>query len=79
MKYALNIEAENWKVALGRSMNIKYGEKMDSIVKFIEDYSRRLSHPIKDLDDIRFAMAALSDIRNNEIRIDREISPIEVA
>ena len=78
MKYALIVEAENWTVAVGRSMNTKYGEKMDSIVKFIEDYTRRLSHPIKDLDDIRFAMAALADVRNNEIRIDTEISPIEV-
>lgn len=59
-------------------MNTKYREKLESIVQFITDYSRRLSHPIKDLDDIRFAMAALTDIRNNEIRIDTEIGPIEV-
>ena len=59
-------------------MKTKYGEKMESVVKFIDDYSRRLSHPVKDLDDIRFKMAALADIRSNEIRIDREIGPIEV-
>ena len=78
MKYALSVEAENWKVALGRGMNAKYKEKLDEIVQFIADYSRRLSHPIKDLDDVRFAMAALTEIRNNEIRIDTEIGPIEV-
>ena len=78
LKYALNVEAENWTVALGRSMNTKYREKLEQIVQFIADYSRRLSHPIKDLDDIRFAMAALADIRSNEIRIDTEIGPIEV-
>lgn len=78
MKFALNVEAENWTIALGKCMNENYREKLVSIVEFITDYTRRLSHPIKDLDDIRFAMAALADIRNNEIRIDTEIGPIEV-
>ena len=34
--------------------------------------------PIKDLDDIRLAMYALKEIRENEIKIDMNISPIEV-
>ena len=39
---------------------------------------KRLMRPIKDLDDIRMAMAALKEIRENEIRIDMTIGPIEV-
>ena len=46
---------------------------------FIDDLTKRLSRPIKDLDDIRFAMAALKEIRENEIRIDMNLSPIEVS
>ena len=38
---------------------------------------KRLSRPIKDLDDIRFAMTALKEIREMEIEIDMSISPIE--
>lgn len=51
---------------------------MVEIFNFIEDLNKRLSRPIKDLDDIRFAMAALKDIRENEIRVDMSIGPIEV-
>lgn len=52
---------------------------MEEIFNFIEDLQKRLSRPIKDLDDIRFAMASLKDIRENEIRIDMCIGPIEVS
>ena len=51
---------------------------MENIFEFIEDLTKRLARPIKDLDDIRFAMAALKEIRENEIRIDMAIGPIEV-
>ena len=44
----------------------------------MDDISKRLSHPIKDLDDIRFAMAALKELRDNEIYVDNNITPIEV-
>ena len=51
---------------------------MEEIFNFIEDLNKRLARPIKDLDDIRFSMAALKDIREAEIRIDMDIGPIEV-
>ena len=65
-------------MAVGRALNFKYRDMLDDVFSFVADYSRRLSHPIKDLDDVRFVMAALSDIRQNEIRIDMSLSPIEV-
>lgn len=52
---------------------------MEEIFSFIDDFNKKLSRPMKDLDDIRFAMAALKDIRQNEIRIDMGIGPIEVS
>ena len=51
---------------------------MEEIFTFIEDSSKRLNRPVKDLDDIRFSMAVLKDIREQEIRIDMNITPIEV-
>ena len=51
---------------------------MEGIFTFLEDITKRLSRPIKDLDDIRHAMAALKEIRDKEIMIDMSIGPIEV-
>ena len=51
---------------------------MEEIFTFLEDITKRLSRPIKDLDDIRLAMAALKEIRDKEIMIDMSIGPIEV-
>lgn len=51
---------------------------MEEIFAFIEDLTKRLNRPIKDLDDIRYAMAGLKEIRESEIRIDMNIGPIEV-
>ena len=78
IKIALKVEAQLWKLAVGQSLNSKYCGILEEVVSFIADYSRRLTHPIQDLDDIRFVMGALSDIRENEIRLDMSLSPIEV-
>lgn len=51
---------------------------MEEIFTFIEEMTKRLSRPIKDLDDIRHAMAALKEIRDREIMVDMSIGPIEV-
>ena len=57
---------------------MKYRTQMEETFAFIDDLNKRLSRPIKDLDDIRLAMNALKEIRENEIKIDMNISPIEV-
>ena len=44
----------------------------------IDDLQKRLSRPIKDLDDVRQAMASLKELRENEIEIDSSLSPVEV-
>ena len=51
---------------------------MEDIFEFIDDLGKRLGRQVKDLDDIRHAMKALKEIRENEIRIDMAIGPIEV-
>ena len=78
IKLALNIEAKAWKMQLGKTLNQEYRKKMDNISDFVSDYAKRLARPIKDLDDVRGAMAALEDIRHNEIRIDMTLGPVEV-
>uniref|UniRef100_A0A1I8FY30 Dynein heavy chain 5, axonemal n=1 Tax=Macrostomum lignano TaxID=282301 RepID=A0A1I8FY30_9PLAT len=77
LKLGLLTETKAWRLMFGRSCNLKYKSEMEDFFAFMDDIEKKLSRPIKDLDDIRIAMAALKDIRENEIRIDMGISPIE--
>ena len=78
LKIAMAAEANAWKVLYGRNMNTKYLTLMEQVMEQIDDMSRRLSRPIKDLDDIRQAMSTLKEIRENEIYIDSCLGPVEV-
>lgn len=78
LKLALKVETKAWCQAYGKACNQKYKTEMDQAFEFIEDMNKKLSHAINDLDDIRHVMHALKTIRENEIRIDMGISPIEV-
>lgn len=78
LKIAMIAEAKAWKVQFGRNMNAMYLALMDKIVDMVEDFTKRLARPVKDLDDVRQAMATLKEIRENEIFIDSSLDPIEV-
>ena len=71
-------ETKSWRVLYGRQMNIKFSSLMEKTLEQIDDISKRLSRPVKDLDDVRTAMAALKEIRENEIQIDMSLGPVEV-
>ena len=79
LKLALITETKNWKVAYGKNLNSKCAREMDEILDFFDQMEKRLSRPVKDLDDIRSQMSALAEIRETEIKIDMTISPIEEA
>lgn len=78
LKIAIVAEAKLWKVAFGRLMNSHYSMLLVEILDQIDDIHNRLSRPVKDLDNVRTAMSALKEIRENEIRIDRLLGPVEV-
>lgn len=77
LKFALITETKAWKLAYAKALNDKCGREMVEILDFIDNLSKRLARPVKDLDDVRSHMAALSDIREAEIKMDMSISPIE--
>ena len=79
LKHTLSIEAQQWRVRYGRTMSQHYQGIMDEIFKSIEEWTSLISRPLKDLDDVRSVMATLKEIRENEIRIDRFLGPIEVS
>ena len=78
LKITITAEAKSWRVTYGRHMNTKYLTLMDRIMEHIEDLHKRLSRPIKDLDDVRQAMATLKELRENEIEMDSALGPVEV-
>ena len=77
LKMGLTSEIQLWKTCYGQACNLKYKKEINEISLFIEDVFKRLQREIKDLDDIRLAMAALKELRDNEIRIDMTIVPVE--
>ena len=55
-----------------------YRKMLEDVCDFGEEYCKKLSRPIKDLEDVRQAMAALETIRQNQIEMDFSLSPVEV-
>lgn len=79
LKISLLAEIKNWKRCYAKHLNDKCAREMDEMLEFFDGMMKRLSRPIKDLDDVRAAMAGLNEIRESEIRIDMTITPIEEA
>uniref|UniRef100_A0A7N8XMR9 Dynein, axonemal, heavy chain 5 n=1 Tax=Mastacembelus armatus TaxID=205130 RepID=A0A7N8XMR9_9TELE len=77
LKLSLTAETKNWMVDYGLYCNRKYRSEMEQIFAFIDEAGKKLNRQIKDLDDIRIAMAALKEIREQQISIDFQVGPIE--
>lgn len=73
----MNQEVREWIVLYGQACNAKYRKEMNEAFILIEDIEKRLTRDIKELEDIRLVMIAVKDLRENEIRIDMSIGPIE--
>lgn len=78
LKMSLTAETKNWMVDYGLFCNRKYRSEMEQIFVFVDEAGKKLNRQIKDLDDIRIAMAALKEIREHQISIDFKVGPIEV-
>ncbi|XP_062925653.1 dynein axonemal heavy chain 5 [Mobula hypostoma] len=77
LKLAITSETKAWMCAFGQHCSTKYRTEMENIFAFIEEAGKKLNRPIKDLDDIRIAMAALKEIREQQISVDFQVGPIE--
>lgn len=78
LKMSLTAETKNWMVDYGQLCNKKYRSEMEQIFAFVDEAGKKLNRQIKDLDDIRIAMAALKEIREHQISTDFQVGPIEV-
>ena len=70
---------KSWKRLFGSQLEKKYKKMMDDIMEFQEEVTKRISRPIKDLEDVRQVMEALASIRERQIEIDMALGPIEVS
>ncbi|KAM8731517.1 dynein axonemal heavy chain 5 [Acanthopagrus schlegelii] len=77
LKLALTQECRLWKRAFGAALNCRASADMDDIFSFVDGLTKRLQRPITDLEDVRGAMAALKEVREEEVRIDATIGPVE--
>ncbi|XP_034144998.1 dynein heavy chain 5, axonemal isoform X2 [Esox lucius] len=77
LKIALTAETKSWMVDYGLHCNRKYRTQMENIFTFVDEAGKKLNRQIKDLDDIRIAMASLKEIREQQISIDFQVGPIE--
>ncbi|KAJ0065958.1 hypothetical protein NL108_000216 [Boleophthalmus pectinirostris] len=77
LKMSLTAETRSWMVDYGLNCNRKYRSEMEQIFTFVDEAGKKLNRQIKDLDDIRIAMAALKEIREHQISIDFLVGPVE--
>ncbi|CAJ1081553.1 dynein axonemal heavy chain 5 isoform X1 [Xyrichtys novacula] len=77
LKLALSQECRLWKRAFGAALNRRASADMDEVFSFVDTLTKRLQRPITDLEDVRGAMAALREVREEEVRIDATIGPVE--
>lgn len=78
LKEFLLKEVRRWFSLYGSHINQKYFNLMTEISDFIEDKDKKLSMPIRELQDVQRAMNCYEDIQENLYRIDSEFEPLEV-
>ncbi|XP_034721726.1 dynein heavy chain 5, axonemal-like, partial [Etheostoma cragini] len=61
LKLALTHECRLWKRAFGAALNRRAAVAMDTTFSLLDGLTKRLQRPITDLEDVRGAMAALSE------------------
>lgn len=79
LRESLLSEIQRWIVSLVTLCKERYRREMDFLYLTFGDFSRRLSRPIRDLDDIRFVMTALTEIRESEVNLELRLIPVEVS
>ncbi|KAL6108919.1 dnah5 [Pungitius sinensis] len=77
LKMSLTTETKNWMVNYGLYCSRKYRSDMEQIFAFVDEAGKKLNRQIKDLDDIRIAMASLKEIREQQISTDFLLGPVE--
>lgn len=71
-------ETSLWVDKYGEALKTTYMKEMERLFAQLNELSRRLERPLKDLDDIKSAIDILRKTRDLELDMDDAIDPIEV-
>ncbi|CAL4075211.1 unnamed protein product, partial [Meganyctiphanes norvegica] len=77
LKKALKEECHAWVSRYAEALKSTYLKEMERLFAQLNELSRRLERPLKDLDDIKSAIDILRKTRDLELDMDDAIDPIE--
>ncbi|XP_076055178.1 dynein axonemal heavy chain 5-like [Oratosquilla oratoria] len=77
LKKSLMQESDTWIERYGEAVKTTYLKEMERLFAQLNELSRRLERPLKDLDDIKGAIDILRKTRDLELDMDDAIDPIE--
>lgn len=78
LKSNLLDEIRQLELTFAKYIRIYYRTKFMSINDFLKKTEPRLNRQLRDLDDVRFVINALDALKENFVRIDHTIEPLEV-
>eukprot|EP00884_Botryococcus_braunii_P007425 jgi/Botrbrau1/16684/Bobra.0317s0002.1 len=77
VKYSLKSEAASWKAQFAKNLHKQGVEDLKAFDAYMRDTTLKLNRKIEDLEDVRFVMAVLKEVREKEASLDSLINPIE--
>lgn len=77
LKYSLKAEAAAWKAQYAKNLHSQGREDLYSFMEYIRETTMKLNRKMEDLEDVRYIMTVLSELRSKEAEIDSVMSPIE--
>ncbi|XP_036361906.1 dynein heavy chain 5, axonemal-like [Octopus sinensis] len=79
LKTSLTTEVKAWEYSYAKALNEISAQKMNTVFSFFDRMMKSLSHPVKDLDDVRALMAAITEGKEAEVSVELNFIPIEEA
>ena len=77
LKYSLKAEAAAWKAQYAKNLHSQGREDLYNFMEYIRETTMKLNRKMEDLEDVRYIMNILSELRSKEAEIDSVMSPIE--
>ena len=78
LKKYLTEECRSWVARYAEAIKSYYMKESERLFALLNELSKRLDRPLKDLDDIKGAIDILRKTRDLELDMDDSIDPIEV-
>uniref|UniRef100_A0A383W453 AAA+ ATPase domain-containing protein n=1 Tax=Tetradesmus obliquus TaxID=3088 RepID=A0A383W453_TETOB len=77
LKTSLKSEAASWKAQFAKNLHAQSAEDLKAFDSYIRDTTLKLNRKVEDLEDVRYLVNVLNEVREKEADIDSMIAPIE--